>query len=1030
MYNCKFGSKKMKRLVLIAFLTISSVVVSSQSINFNTASSGCVNQNFNFVNTNPTSYSYSWKIGNSIVSTSYNYSHSFISPGNYPVSLVSNNNGLKDSVTKFIQINIRPKAAFHATSINTKRGDTVNYINNSSGATSYLWNFGNSAQLTSSNLAEPFTIFNVIGQHPTKLVAASNNNCKDSITNYLPFIYNPSNTSSRSWSTNIDGYNSKTYEHDKGEVVKVTSDGSIITAGSFNSAIFKSKFGFAPSRDNNSGFYIAKYSKEGALEWLVKGVDTIPSAGLQNTSYRGSAKDVAFDEDGNIFITGWYGRYFKLYDNDGIATPMSYSWSFNSPGFLLKLNKNGIYQWHVTLSAECENIGIDAQKNIYVGGEYESSITLIKGTTTSSILGLNNTSWLKPFIVKFDSLGNYIWSTNVDYYGNNYYIELNDMEVTKSGDTYLTGTHGKPITFKSVGSNDISLNHPNTYGSSRSNAFLAKYNSSGVVQWVHSIGTASNASGNEFDDGNSIGLFNNEVYVGISADLNSSNREVLIPSSTKPIQRTRQGPFLLIKYDADGDYIWSRGLNSNHQSSLSSNSRSTSTFVDNSGSVYCSGYTAYGGTSGGTLLFNTRDSIRSGNTTLLTVNNNSAFFVKYNKDGNLIWATTESGDTALSGVHSIYPRSIAVDEGGHMLATGIISGTNLTMSTDQFSTNVRDAFIAKYSPSANLEEDDIIMEDNNYIFCVGSTATIPFTSNVSINNGNTYSLQISNSSGIFNSFSTVIASKSSNQQRDSITFSVPSNLLQHTNYRVRITSSAPNLTGNSVPISITSSTPPPSLTFTKDFCEGERITLNGRKNHHVVWNPTTNILNSNLNIINVRVNSNAIYTATNTYGCYSVVDSFYLNKIIIDTNLNLSGITLSSNEPTSTHKWLNCQNNYSIIPNQNNQNFTPNVNGVYAAEITKNNCVDTTICLPIISVGLNEVSDQKEEIITPNPFDDEINIPFECSELRIKDSSGRIVFSQEYFSGGTLNFARNLAPGVYLVSLKTESQKYFKLIKR
>jgi hypothetical protein len=1020
----------MKKILLSAFIIINSVLGFSQSINFNSPTSGCVNQSFNFINTSPANYSYSWKVGNFIVSTSYNYSRSFTFPGNYSVSLISDNNGVKDTVTKIIQINYRPRASFHATSINSKLGDSVSYVNNSQRANSYLWDFGSSAQLSSSNLFEPTTVFNAIGQHPTKLVVASNNNCKDSVINYLPFIYTANTAASSSWSTNIDGYNSQSYEHDKGEVVKVTSDGSIIAAGSFNSAIFKTKFGFAANRNNQSGFYIAKYSKEGALKWLVKGVDTVPGAGLQNTSYRGSAKDVALDEDGNIFVTGWYGRYFKLYDNDGIGTPMTYPASFNSPGFLLKLNKDGVYQWHVTISAECENIGIDAQKNIYVAGEYGSSITLMKGTTASSILGLNNTSWLKPFIVKFDSLGNYIWSTNADYSSNNYYVELNDMEVTKSGDIYLTGTHGKAITFKSVASNDISLNQPNTYGSSRSNAFLAKYNMNGDVQWVHSIGTASTPSGNEFDKGNSIGIFNNNVYVGVSVDVSHSNREVIVPSSTKAPIRTSQGPFLLIKYDTDGDYLWSRGLNSNHSSSLFSNSRNTATFVDNSGSVYCSGYTSYGGTQGGTILFNTRDSVLSGNTKTLTVNNNSAFFVKYNRDGNLIWATTESGDTALPGVFSITPRSIAVDQEGHLLTTGIILGVNSTISTNQFSTNARDAFIAKYSPSANLEDDVILIEDNNYTFCLGATATIHFTSNVSMNSGNTYSLQISNSSGIFNSFPSVIASKLSNRQRDSITFSVPANLLQHRNYRVRVTSSAPNLIGNSIPVSITSSTPPTSLISAVNFCEGEQITLNGRKNHHVIWSPTTNILDSNSNFITVQVNANTTYIVTNTSNCYSVVDSFFLNKVTIDTNLNSSGITLSSNEPTGAHNWLNCQNNYSLILNQNNPTFTPNINGVYAAEITKNNCVDTTNCLPIIAVGLGEIDDYKEETITPNPFDDEINIPFECSELVIKDSSGKIVFSQEYFAGGPLHFGRNLTPGLYLISLKTESQKYFKLIKK
>jgi PKD repeat protein len=145
---------------------------------------------FDFTNTTSIatgSNTYSWNHGDTTFATSTNsnaktYSTTY---GTHYVKLTAtSNNGCKDSITKTVRVYASPTAGF---GINKDKqcfsGHNFNYTNTTTideGSSTYLWNTGQGSQSTSTNVTNK--TYSVFGNYTIKLVATSNNGCKDSST--------------------------------------------------------------------------------------------------------------------------------------------------------------------------------------------------------------------------------------------------------------------------------------------------------------------------------------------------------------------------------------------------------------------------------------------------------------------------------------------------------------------------------------------------------------------------------------------------------------------------------------------------------------------------------------------------------------------------------------------------------------------------------------------------------------------------------------------------------------------------------
>jgi hypothetical protein len=127
---------------------------------------------------------------------------------------------------------------------------------------------------------------------------------------------------------------------------------------------------------------------------------------------------------------------------------------------------------------------------------------------------------------------------------------------------------------------------------------------------------------------------------------------------------------------------------------------------------------------------------------------------------------------------------------------------------------------------------------------------------------------------------------------------------------------------------------------------------------------------------------------------------------------------------------LDCDNGYSIIQGETNQNFTPTSSGSYAVTITKNSCTDTSTCetVTIVSVIKNEIPGL---FIHPNPTEDLVMIKTQRYngpiEVKIYDISGRLLKTS---TQRVVSFSK-YSKGIYMFNISIgEYKSIFKVIKK
>jgi len=174
----------------------------------------------------------------------------------------------------------------------------------------------------------------------------------------------------------------------------------------------------------------------------------------------------------------------------------------------------------------------------------------------------------------------------------------------------------------------------------------------------------------------------------------------------------------------------------------------------------------------------------------------------------------------------------------------------------------------------------------------------------------------------------------------------------------------------------------------------------------------------------VLTNGTTYYASQTISGCESssrLAVVVTLN-VVTDLTTNVSGITITANNTSASYVWLNCDNNFSIIPGQTAQSFVPNVNGAYAVQLTQNGCVDTSACVSINAVGLVENSFKNDFIIYPNPTRDFATIDLEDDNYSIMvfDQTGKLVFKQNATSGKIQMDINTLNSGIYVVRIEGE----------
>ncbi|MPM30014.1 hypothetical protein SDC9_76556 [bioreactor metagenome] len=170
------------------------------------------------------------------------------------------------------------------------------------------------------------------------------------------------------------------------------------------------------------------------------------------------------------------------------------------------------------------------------------------------------------------------------------------------------------------------------------------------------------------------------------------------------------------------------------------------------------------------------------------------------------------------------------------------------------------------------------------------------------------------------------------------------------------------------------------------------------------------------------------YTAayTSITGC----DSLYTLNLVVNT----VDITVTENDPSisanlagAVYQWLNCGNSFAPVAGETAQNFTATQNGNYAVMITEGLCTDTSECVTISTVGIeNQAAAQIR--LYPNPVTDKLVIEYPENDKNtafiIQNVTGQIVFRGDLVEK-TIVSTEELAPGTYVIRFENNTVMQF-----
>ncbi|MBM2813908.1 MAG: hypothetical protein HW421_670 [Ignavibacteria bacterium] len=271
------------------------------------------------------------------------------------------------------------------------------------------------------------------------------------------------------WVRNAGGDDPDIYG-DQGVGIDVDALGNCYVTGTFHGSD-GSNAAFSPTISlTGTGareIFTAKYDANGVVLWAKKPIND-PRWNMVNNY----AKGIATDASGYSFITGYLGGGIYSFDAYSVLGTGAYVVKYDPAGNAMWATKIGIYG-----AADGMCIDIDLQGNSFVSGYLQGTENFSTGTLTS--IGDRDV-----YIARVTASGILDWvkhygGTNAHSYGFGICTDL-------QGNVIVTGAFSNKLTF---GSNVLSGSHP-----LNGEAFIAKFNNNGIVQWAkqsHAAGTSS-----------------------------------------------------------------------------------------------------------------------------------------------------------------------------------------------------------------------------------------------------------------------------------------------------------------------------------------------------------------------------------------------------------------------------------------------------------------------------------------------------------------------------------------------------------
>ncbi len=803
---------------------------------------------------------------------------------------------------------------------------------------------------------------------------------------------------------------------DAHEDLAINKDGSFTLSNSMGSITEKAPISFQGKQTIATQFQL----QENIIHFNVADYDPtqtliIDPSLVWATYYGGNDSDAATgcitDNNDNIYIAG-------LSNSTSNIAILGHQNSFNGGAFdamVVKFNANGIRQWATYYGGNDRDIGRTLavfNNALFLTGYTESSTNIATTGAHQTIIGGDDDA----FLVKFDTNGTRQWAT---YYGGIDQDQGRVCSIDNMGNIILGGT-----TQSSTG---ISFNgHQNTIGGGR-DVFVVKFNTNGIRQWSTYYG----GTGLEFMGGCTVDNNNNIFFSGSTASTTNI-------ASAGSHQNTYGGgrDAFLVKINTNGVRQWSTYYGGIGRESMGGCT------VDNNNNIVFSGTTA-----------STTNIATNGIHQDTLAGADDAFLVKFNTNGVRQWGTYYGGTLSDNGL------DITVDISNNIFITGGTSSSNGIAFNGHKNTYTGgdDVFLTKFNSNGLLQWGTYYgggsyeytygcaLDKKNNVYMVGETG-----SSTSIGfRGYQNSFQ----GGFGDAFLAKFQGDTCLPTTNNITRTTCDSFIYHGITYLSSGSYTAILTNTSgcdsvVTLNLTintgsTSTDVQSACGSYTWIDGNTYTAsnNSATDTLVNANGCDSIITLDLTILNPTTstdvqsacgsytwidgntyttsNNTATFTLQNAAGCDSII-TLDLNINVVDTAITINGTILSANAANASYQWIDCSNNTPIL-NMSNQIFEPTANGNYAVIVTENGCIDTSACIAITIVNIQEYMNNTNVILYPNPTDGAFTIAFdqvqESLHLRLFSITGQVIIEKHLEQVQRHTLEINQPSGVYLVEV-------------
>jgi Secretion system C-terminal sorting domain len=816
------------------------------------------------------------------------------------------------------------------------------------------------------------------------------------------------------------------------------ANGNIYSIGWY-SGIFDTDPGPAVLNKYSSGgrdIYVSKLDSAGNLIWCI--------------GMGGNGDDegytITLDSLGDVIIGG---RFSSVFDAD--PSPSGTTFLFNSSShdiFFAKYSENGLFVWAKYLSSysnydDVEDLITDADNNIYLAGSFQGTLDFDPSSSTYFRNGQHD----EAYVAKYSSAGNFIWARTFGSIGPD---DVTSIKWDAHGFLYCAGYFSNYCTFNS---------NPVFYyltSAGLTDAFVAKLDTSGTIQWVKKYGSVGNdaAYGLGYKDDFIVvtGMFEGSVDFNTGIDTFQLTSNGL--SDIFNLRMNSDGDFLSANKSGGTaiDYGMDIQIGANHQiltvglvtnyATFGTGLRAKSlagignrdicvalydsnlllnnvfligsTGLENSRTVHWSSANEFFVNGFFSMIVDV-DPKAIGIYNLISAGSSDVFFAKYklncaplDSSYQIIGSTTlcenVTASFTLSNIYNEYyfagwniPSSWTVVSQSKDSITVIVSDSS-GMIEYRYVDYCNEERILALSVSV-LKNSVISIRDS---ICLGSVYVFP---DGSLGTSDTIQLSVfAAQNGCDSLVYTDLKVNLSVSIVDTVELCYGSQylfngIIQSSSGVYSYTVSTPGFCDSTFVLDL--SILPANLTLqTKAMCEGDTL-----------WVGPTHHISAGV----------FIDTLTSAQLCDSIVIS-NVSFTIIDTSIFVSGNLYSSNQNNAFYQWHECGLVLSPVANAIGQSYSAPVSGSYAVVINLNGCIDTSACVQVQTTSISELGSIVSLFsVIPNPIIDNLTIVSAVllDEIEIWSVDGKRVLSDKINSNRCSYYLGNWAAGFYFVEIKS-----------